>query len=110
MALHHASAGEVVDLAHTPSGTPQDQSTALFKTAGLEVIRRVLHSGQGVSTHRVDGPLVLHCLQGTVQVLLADVELTLAAGQLSHLAPLQPYALQAREDSVLLMTIVRAPG
>ncbi|GAC1406003.1 MAG: cupin domain-containing protein [Burkholderiaceae bacterium] len=108
MALHHAGAGEVVDLAHTPPGAPEDQSIALFKTDELEVIRRVLHNGQSVPAHKVDGPVVLHCLQGAVQVMLPGAELILVAGQLSYLARLQTYALQAREHSVLLMTIVRA--
>ncbi len=110
MALHHALPGEVIDLATAPADAPQNQSTALFRTAEIEVIRRVLQRDQDVPEHRVDGPVVLHCLEGAVRLIRPNAAvLLLQAGQMTWLAGGQPYALGAREDSVLLMTIVRRP-
>ena len=79
MALHHAVPGEIVDLALAPSGAPDDQSVALFKTPEVEVIRRVLQRGQGVPRHQVAGPIILHCLTGAVTVSLAPDASAIAA-------------------------------
>ena len=108
MALHHALPGEIIDLA-APADAPPHQSTALFRTAEVEVIRRVLQRDQDVPAHQVDGPIILHCLAGVVRLTLqgASGALLLRSGQMTWLAGGEPYALTAQEDSVLLMTIVR---
>jgi quercetin dioxygenase-like cupin family protein len=110
MALQHASPGEIVDLSNLSHLAADTPSTALFKTTEVEVIRRVLHQGQTVPQHQVEGPLILHCLTGKVKVSTVDGEPVLAAGQLTYLLAGQPYGLEAQEDSALLMTIVRLTG
>jgi quercetin dioxygenase-like cupin family protein len=107
MALHHVAPGEIIDLSHAPTDAPDDQSSALFRTPELEVIRRVLHRHQSVPSHHVDGPIVFQCLSGRVSISAGGGDINLAAGQLTYLAPAEPYALTGLEDSVLLMTIVR---
>jgi quercetin dioxygenase-like cupin family protein len=107
MALHHAAPGEIVDLFRVPDPMPEDQSIALFKRAEVEVIRRVLDGGQSVPQHRVDGPIVFQCLSGAVTLVLPLARPELTAGHLLYIAPGEPYALEAQQDSVLLMTIVR---
>ena len=109
MALHHAAPGEIIDLAHVPERVLDDQSIALFKTPEVEVIRRVLDRGQTVPQHRVGGPIVFQCLAGAVRLVLTHAQPVLAAGRLLYIAPGEPYALEAQDDSVLLMTIVRRP-
>ncbi len=110
MALHHVAPGEIIDLAHAPADAPDDQSSALFRTPELEVIRRVLHRHQSVPQHHVDGPIVFQCLAGRVCISASGDDLTLSQGQLTYLAPAESYALTGLEDSVLLMTIVRQGG
>ena len=107
MALHHAAPGDIVDLGNAAFVTADAPSIALFKTPEVEVIRRVLHAGQSVPRHEVDGPLILQCLAGSVKILAGSSAPMLGAGQLTYLAPAEPYALEAVQDSVLLMTIVR---
>lgn len=107
MALHHVAPGEIIDLAQAPADAPEDQSSALFRTPELEVIRRVLHRHQSVPQHHVDGPIVFQCLEGRVSVTASGGDINLSAGQLTYLAPAESYSLTGLEDSVLLMTIVR---
>ena len=107
MALHHVAPAEVIDLAHAPADAPEDQSSALFRTPELEVIRRVLQRHQSVASHHVDGPIVFQCLSGWVGISAGGHEIALRPGQLTYLAPSESYALTGIEDSVLLMTIVR---
>ena len=111
MALHHALSGEIIDLATTPADAPQNQSTALLRTAEVEVIRRVLQKDQEVAEHQVNGPVSFHCLNGAVRLIRpgASAAVLLRPAQMSWLAGGEPYALTAQEDSVLLMTIVRRP-
>lgn len=110
MALHHAAPGEIIDLANPASAAADATSSALFKTPEVEVIRRVLHAGQSVPRHRVDGPVILHCLSGKVRVMAVPGTPELGAAQLTYLAPAQAFALEALQDSVLLMTVVRLAG
>lgn len=108
MALHHAQSGEIIDLAHPRQEVPEDQSIALLKTDDVEVIRRVLHPGQTVPQHEVNGDITLQCLSGAVKLNAHGTTQTLRPGQLVYVAACEPYSLEADQASVVLMTIVRA--
>ncbi len=110
MALHHVAPGEVIDLQQAPADAPDDQSSALFRTPELEVIRRVLQRHQSVSPHHVDGPIVFQCITGRVAVGAAGRDIILGTGHMTYLAPSDSFSLTGLEDSVLLMTIVRDGG
>lgn len=106
MATHHAAPGEVVDLSTWADDLPQEKSKVIVKTGAMELARLVLPAGREMAGHRVDGPLVVHCLSGRVVVVLTEGERTLEAGQLLYLPPRESHAVRALADAVVLLTIV----
>ncbi len=106
MALHHAAPGEVVDLDTWGDDLPSGGTKAVVKTDNMELIRMALSAGKTIDQHQVAAPVVIHCLSGTIEIDTMGKSETLKAGQLIHLAPNEPHALRAKEDSNLLLTIV----
>lgn len=110
MSTHHAAPAEVVDLATWAGDLPFEKSKAIVKTAAMELARLVLPAGQGLPDHRVDGPIVIHCISGRLAVTTSRGERELGAGQLLHLPPGDPHAVVGIEDAVVLLTIVFLPA
>lgn len=106
MATHHAIPGEIVDLASWASDLPEEKSKAIVKTGSMELARLVLPAGSEMPDHRVDGPIVVHCLEGRIAFTAMDRVQELARGQLLFLAPGEPHSLRGLEDAVVLLTIV----
>lgn len=106
MATHHAAPGEVVDLSTWANDLPEEKSKAIVKTGAMELARLVLSAGREMAGHRVEGPLVVHCLSGRITVTLASGERLLSAGQLLYLQPRESHAVRAHDNSVVLLTIV----
>lgn len=107
MALHHAVSGEIIDLANPGQAAPDGQSTALFRTEDIEVIRRILHPGDAVPSHEVNGDITLQCLSGQFKLTAHGKTQLVQSGHLVYVAGSKPYALAADEECLILMTIVR---
>lgn len=107
MSLPHAASGDVIDLRPLGAQLPAAISTAIVRTAHLELIRSVLHRGRSVPEHQVDGELTIQCLEGRLSVQAHGRVMTLVSGQLLFLAGGVPYTLQADEDSSALLTLIR---
>lgn len=105
MSLSHASSGEVIDVRPLGSKLHQAVSTALVKTARLEVIRLVLTAGKSIPEHRVAGEMTIQCIEGTVELHAHGRVLTLHAGDLVFLQGGEPYSFHAVESCSLLHTI-----
>ncbi len=106
MALHHAAEGEVVDLATWDEDTASGGTKAIVKTDNLELIRLTLSPEREMDTHQVAGPSVIHCLDGRIVVDAMGKSEELGPGQLMHLAPNEPHAVRAREESHALLTVM----
>ena len=52
MAMHHASSGEVFDLAPLGSNLKGARTTAIVKSEAFEVVRLVVHAGVDIKTHQ----------------------------------------------------------
>lgn len=85
MAIRHATPGEVVDLRPMGAGLKQARTTALVKSEMFEAVRLVVHAGVNIKTHKVDGPIILHCLEGRALLGLPTSSLELSAGQWMYL-------------------------
>ena len=109
MALPHASSGEVIDLKPAAGDDlSQFSSIALAKTDELELIRMVMPKGKTMPEHHVLGEITLLCLQGQVAVQAHGGVQLLGPGQMLYLLGGQAHALEAREDSVVLLTMLMA--
>ena len=105
MALPHARPAQAIDVHPFGPRLAHEKTVALFKSHDLEVIRMVLPAGKRMPEHRVSGGLVLHCIEGRLQVEVGDQQHALHAGQLLHLPGNVAHAVSALEDSSALLTI-----
>lgn len=105
MALPHLPPGDIAPLALPAQALTQTASHALFKTAGMQVMRIVLPKGHALPEHSAPGPITMQCLQGALQVQAGGVTRTLYAGELMWLAPAAPHVVQALQDASLLVTL-----
>ena len=106
MALHHASAGEVVHLGPLGSDLQSAPTRALVKTDSFEAIRLVLKAGEVLPAHKVSGQLTLHCIEGRVEIDLANKSVELSSHQWIYFDSGAEHGLRALEDSSLLLTIL----
>ena len=106
MATHHASPGEIVDLATWAQDVPNEKTKVIVKTNEMELVRLVLPAGKEFADHKVSGSCVIHCITGEVECPAMGATQALTSGQLLYLMPDEPHSVRAVVDSVVLLTIV----
>ena len=102
----HIQSGETINLDTLRDGMPQDSTFALIKTDDMEVIRMVLPRGRDIMEHSVEGEVSVQCLKGHVILHVGDEAKELTENDWLYLNHNQPHALHAKEDSILLVTIL----
>jgi quercetin dioxygenase-like cupin family protein len=106
MATHHASPGEIVDLATWAQDVPNEKTKVIVKTDEMELVRLVLSAGKEFADHKVSGPCVIHCITGEIECPAMGATKALTSGQLLYLMPGEPHSVKAIADSVVLLTII----
>ncbi len=110
MALPHAAPAEPIDVAPLGAALTGTPSSALFKSDGLEVMRIVLPKGKALPSHKVDGEITLHCLEGELELSVqrdgAEQRQRIRAGQLCYLEGGVVHAVTGVVDASALVTIV----
>ena len=106
MAIHHAKAGEIVDL--RPLGVKLNEETtkAIVKSETFEAVRLIVKAGSNIPEHQVPGAITLHCLEGRIGLGLPASKLEIAAGEWVYLEGGTPHSVTGMEDSSLLLTIL----
>lgn len=106
MALHHADAGEVVDLRPLGDRLADARTTAIIKEDRFEAIRLVVQAGMQIPPHEVSGNITLYCIEGRVALGLEHATAELAAGEWIYLCGGEEHSVTGIEDSSLLLTII----
>lgn len=106
MAMHRTSPAEIFDLAPLGTGLKDARTTAIVKSETFEAVRLIVHAGVDIKTHKVEGPITLHCLEGRAQLSLPDKVMELSGGQWLYLEGGIPHAIKGIEDTSLLLTIL----
>jgi nucleotide-binding universal stress UspA family protein/quercetin dioxygenase-like cupin family protein len=101
-----AKPGEPIDVRPLGTSLAAAQCQRLVRTARLEVVRLIVRAGQEIPRHENQGDITVQCLEGRVAFIALGKTQTLEAGILLHLPGGEPHAIQAIEDSSLLLTIV----
>src|SRR4051812_21088001 len=83
------------------------KSSVLVETPELKLVRLSVRSGERIPTHVAKGELLIYCAPGQLTFFAGGKTKTLAAGQVVSLAGGEPHALEAREDSIALLTILK---
>ena len=109
MALSHAQPGEVVDVRPFGHQLTDARTTTLIKTGRMEVVRIVMKAGKQISEHEAPGEIIVQCLEGDITFTTMGEAKKLRTGDMLYLAANEPHALEAIEDSSVLLTIVRTP-
>lgn len=111
MALTHVVPGALIDARPLAERLPMTPSHALIKTGALELMRVVLRAGRSLPPHSVAGEITVLCVEGRTWLRADTGDQLLSAGDLVLLPGGSRHALQALEDSSLLVTVVLAqPG
>ncbi|WP_459547598.1 cupin domain-containing protein [Nocardia sp. X0981] len=89
--------------------TPNAQR--LLHGPGLTLVRISFRREQVLDEHRAPGPILVHCLSGTIDLdIIADTGTEthhLDAGTVLHIAAGVPHRLTAQADSVVHVTLHR---
>jgi len=106
MATNQAKASEIIDLKTWAQDLPNEQTKAIVKTDAFELVRLVIPAGKEIPTHKVSGPIIVHCINGKIEFTATGSTQVLIAGQLLHLMPDELHSVKSLEDSVVLLTII----
>ncbi len=106
VATHHASPSEIVDLETWAQDLPYEHAKVIAKTSEMELALLVYPAGGEFSSHRVSGPIVVHCIKGEIEFEAMGTSNILTSGQLVYLEPNEPHALRAIKHSIVLLTII----
>ena len=105
MALAHAASAEKIHVPSLVLMPPDAKTSALVKTSTFETVHLILRAGATIPPHSVAGYITLYCLEGGV-TLEASTTVQLTARDWIYLDPGEQYAVNANEDSSLLLTIL----
>lgn len=105
MAQAHAASGDLIDIGPLGAALADQVTTAIMKSAQLELVRLVLPTGKSMREHRVAGEITVQCIEGLIEFTTPAGSLQLAPGQLIHLQGGEPHSLLALKDSTALLTI-----
>jgi quercetin dioxygenase-like cupin family protein len=106
MAIEHAAPGELIDVRPLGRHVRESDSRTLIRTTHLEVFRYALPAGKSIRQHSAAGLMILQCIEGRISFFARGRTQTLAAGDMLYLDDAEPHALDALEDSSLLVTIL----
>ena len=106
MAIEHAAPGDLIDVRPRGPGLRESDSRTLIRTTHLEVFRYALPAGKSIQQHAAAGLMILQCIEGRISFAARGRTQTLVAGDMLYLDDAEPHALDALEDSSLLVTIL----
>lgn len=106
MALHHASSGELIDVRPLNEDLSAAITKTLYKSHHLEVFRMILCAGKSMPSHHVVGEVTIQCLEGEIELAVADRPRRMRAGDLVCLDGGEEHALTALRDSSVLVTLL----
>ena len=110
MALPHARPLDVINVAPLGDQLQEAVSTSLIKTDRLQLLHLVLPAHKDQPFHHVDEECTIHCLEGTVEVVMGAGVRQLNAGNVVVLPARQEHALRARTDCAVLVTLILRSG
>ncbi|MCA9027129.1 MAG: cupin domain-containing protein [Planctomycetaceae bacterium] len=106
MSIPHANPGQLIDVSPLGEKLSESQTYTLLKTSDLEVIRLVLPAGKQIAEHKAPAEITVQCLEGEVAFTTLGKTETLTAGRMLYLSAAEPHALEATQDSSVLVTLL----
>ncbi|CAA9439945.1 MAG: hypothetical protein AVDCRST_MAG51-3224 [uncultured Ramlibacter sp.] len=110
MALPHAELLDIINVSPLGEGLAQAVSTSLIKTSRVQLLHLVLREHQDQPQHHVSDECVIHCLEGSVEVVTPGGTRRLGPGNLVLLPAGQKHSLRARTNCAVLVTLLLDDG
>jgi quercetin dioxygenase-like cupin family protein len=110
MALPHAQPLDVISVRPLGPALREAVSTSLLKTDRVQLLHLVLPLHHDQPEHHVDDECTIHCLEGSVEVVMPSGTRRLGPGDLVVLPSQQRHSLRARADSAVLVTLLLQDG
>ena len=88
--------------------TNDRNAITICKTEGLRIVLIALHAGAEMKTHTAPGIISVQTLEGHITFWTEQQTTELAPGQMLALQKGIPHSVQAREESVFLLTMATA--
>src|SRR3990172_264994 len=82
-------------------------SKTLVDNDKAKIVLFAMVKGQSLSEHTASTPAIIHILRGMARVQLGDELQDTAPGALIYMPPKLPHAVDAQEDLVFLLTLIR---
>jgi quercetin dioxygenase-like cupin family protein len=96
--------------AEAHDGVAGHRQVALVRRGPVSLILFLFEAGASLREHRADGEVTIQVLAGRLSVSAAGEAFDLGPGELVSLAPGHPHAVQALEESTMLLSICRIPA
>ena len=106
MALEHAKPGEVITLANFAEQAREGSSNALVKADTFEAILMHILPEKPLPPHKVDVPIIVQCLAGSLNFSVDGDPRKMAAGDWLYLDACTMHAVDALDPAFLLVTIL----
>ncbi len=106
MAIPHARAGEIINVRPLADKLHDTKTSTLLKTDHVEALRLVLPAGKKIAEHKAPGEITVQCLEGEIRFTSPSGTQTLSAGDLLFLNAAELHAVEAVQDSSVLVTIL----
>lgn len=106
----HSYFDDLVTSASIPHSASEHTVDRVHTDTRVNVVRIALPAGGALADNKARNPVIVQVLSGSVRFKVDDEELTLRPGGWLHVGARQPHALEAREPTVLLITMLKGPG
>lgn len=98
---------ELKNIKYEANWTAGNQSAkTLVKSDNMRVVLIAMHQGHEMKKHKANGPVSLQVLEGNVECTIWESSVTIKAGQFIALHKKVPHKLVAKEQSILLLTMM----
>ncbi len=82
------------------------RQAVLIKTESMEVVQLLIPESTHIPTYRAQGEVIVHCLEGSVQLMALGENRDLSAGELLYLLVNEPFSIKAIRDASLVVTMI----
>ncbi len=91
-----------------PFDHPPIQTSLIIETSSSKEVRIVLGQGQSMKEHKAPYPILIHMLQGSIDLVIAGEIHHMSAGDIIALDKQVPHHLTAHQDTIIRLTLSKA--
>lgn len=106
MSIPHAASGELIDVRPLGKDFHDKASATLVRAEHLEVFRLAIPVGKTLQEHSASGAITIQCIEGLIELEAHGKRQQMPPGSLVYLADVEPHAVTALENSMLLITVL----